>query len=139
MYNLFIFLLLTLCLVAVPNPGRSSEQQAIFLVPNIPWNHKRFLKYGCPVITTEDEVYLRKNSDYIFIPQYSVLDSNTATEKNIYIFLEQVTNVFFHLYGQIHPRAPNYRINFMELVVEKCNNIESCQQLNDCHKAVCTY
>ncbi|KAJ3615697.1 hypothetical protein MTP99_006728, partial [Tenebrio molitor] len=74
MYNLFIFLLLTLCLVAVPNPGRSSEQQAIFLVPNIPWNHKRFLKYGCPVITTEDEVYLRKNSDYIFIPQYSVLD-----------------------------------------------------------------
>jgi hypothetical protein len=112
------------------------EEPPIFLWPNKPWNDKRFLKYGCPVITTEDEVYLKKDSEYIFIPHYSVLDSGTATEKNIYIFLENVTNVFFHLYGQIHPRAPNYRINFMELVVEKCNNIENCQQLNDCQKAV---
>ncbi|KAJ3630913.1 hypothetical protein MTP99_012079 [Tenebrio molitor] len=29
-----------------------------------------------------------------------------------------------------------WRINFIELVIEKCNNIESCQELNDCRKAV---
>jgi hypothetical protein len=59
------------------------------------------------------------------------------SKKIFTFFLEKVTNVFFHLYGQIHPRGPNYRINFIELVIEKCNNIESCQQLNDCRKAVC--
>jgi hypothetical protein len=106
------------------------------LLPNKPWNEKRFLKYGCPVITTEDEVDLHRDSDYNFAPHYQVLDSSAATEKNIYIFLKNVTNVFFHLYGQTHPSGSNYRINFIELVIEKCNKIESCQQLNDCQKAV---
>jgi hypothetical protein len=140
MYNLFLFVFLILRIPILgygDSPESNFKEQSIFLLSNKLWNEKRFLKYGCPVITTDDTVYLHRDSDYTFIPQYSVLDSSTATEKNIYIFLEKVTNVFFHLYGQIHPRGPNYRINFIELVIEKCNNIESCQQLNDCRKAVC--
>jgi hypothetical protein len=139
MYNLLLFLFMILRIPILgygDSPESNFKEQSIFLLSNKLWNEKRFLKYGCPVITTDDKVYLHRDSDYTFIPQYSVLDSSTATEKNIYIFLEKVTNVFFHLYGQIHPRGPNYRINFIELVIEKCNNIESCQELNDCRKAV---
>jgi hypothetical protein len=132
----FVFLFFILRIPVLDFGDSNFKEQSIFLSSNKLWNEKRFLKYGCPVITTDDEVYLHRDSDYTFIPQYSVLDSGTAIEKNIYIFLEKVTNVFFHLYGQIHPRGPNYRINFIELVIEKCNNIESCQQLNDCRKAV---